>query len=439
MIRYRSTRGDYECSFLEAVVRGIAPDGGLFVPTQWPTLNLEVSRMASLVGNMNQQDGLVFVAKEILWPFMKENLTRPEFEKLIEMSLNFEIPLKHLKPNVDRENSGLSVLELFHGPTAAFKDVAAQFLARFMEMKIDEPLRILVATSGDTGGAIASAFEKSNFKVCIFFPKKGVSHLQFRQLTCWSGKIFAFAVDGDFDDCQNLVKGFLTDESLRQKYHLSSANSINIIRLLPQMVYHAYASLIYAHQKNVAPTMVVPTGNLGNAVAAFWARRLGFPISRIVLATNSNRALKAYYKTGVFEVLPTLRTLANAMDVGNPSNFERLRHLHPKVQDLKVFSEVYLAEDDRIRQAIRDGVSNWNEIWCPHTAVAISAIEDLKIENPIAVATAHPAKFAEIVEPLIGKKVSKPPALLRIEGRESKFREVSKNPSEILEIFKVIL
>ena len=320
------------------------------------------------------------------------------------------------------------VLELFHGPTAAFKDVGARFLASSLSRlnrDADEPLTILVATSGDTGAAVAAAFwQKPNVEVVVLYPKGKVSDRQEKQLTGWGDNVQTVAVRGVFDDCQQLVKAAFQDEHWQSRKRLSSANSINIGRLLPQMTYYAAASLERWRETGERPGFIVPSGNLGNALACIYARESGLPIGEIVLATNANRPVTKYLDEGTWTPMETVETLATAMDVGNPSNMERLRHLYSTVEALREHVSACRVADDAIEAQIEAGPDVWGEVWCPHTATAVEARERItkakaQTEEWVVVATAHPAKFPEVVEPRIGHAVDIPDALAEVMRRST--------------------
>ena len=334
--------------------------------------------------------------------------------------VRFPLPLKELAPNGE-----LAVLELFHGPTAAFKDVGARFLAALMERALrrstdSRALTILVATSGDTGGAVAAAFHRRRgIRVGVLFPKGQVSPRQQHQLTCWGDNIRAFEVDGTFDECQALVKGAFTDPGLQRRHRLTAANSINIGRLLPQVAYHAAASLWHWRRHGTAAGSIIPSGNLGNGMACVWARAMGLPVREIVLAVNANRTIPDYLATGQWQPRPSVATLASAMDVGNPSNIERLRNLVPDFAELRASIESYPVDDGAIRAQIAKDYERFGEVWCPHTATAFWVYDHLpparKAGRPwIVSATAHPAKFETIVEPVIGRAVPVPAALAEL-------------------------
>jgi threonine synthase len=412
-MRYISTRGGQETGLVDAVMRGLAADGGLFVPDELPRFDPAAIRGKSLAE----------ISAEVLAPFFEGSGLERELGAICRDAFNFPLPLKPLT-----EGGELAVLELFHGPTAAFKDVGARFLAALMERALgssadSRPLTILVATSGDTGGAVAAAFHgRRGIRVGVLFPKGQVSPRQQHQLTCWGGNVRAFEVDGPFDDCQALVKAAFTDAGLQRRHRLTAANSINIGRLLPQVAYHVAASLWHWRQHGTSVGSIVPSGNLGNGMACVWARALGFPVREIVLAVNANRTIPDYLATGQWQPRPSVATLASAMDVGNPSNMERLQNLLPDFGDLRASIESYPVDDAAIRAQIAKDYERFGEVWCPHTATAFWVYDHLpparKAGRPwIVSATAHPAKFETIVEPVIGRAVPVPPALAELLDR----------------------
>jgi threonine synthase len=366
---------------------------------------------------------LAEIAAEVLAPFFAGSGLEAELGAICRDAFDFPLPLKELAPNGD-----LAVLELFHGPTAAFKDVGARFLAALMERALrrstdSRALTILVATSGDTGGAVAAAFHRRRgIRVGVLFPKGQVSPRQQHQLTCWGDNIRAFEVDGTFDDCQALVKGAFTDPGLQRRHRLTAANSINVGRLLPQVAYHAAASLWHWRRHGTAAGSIIPSGNLGNGMACVWARAMGLPVREIVLAVNANRTIPDFLATGQWQPRPSVATLASAMDVGNPSNIERLRNLVPDFAELRASIESYPVDDAAIRAQIAKDYERFGEVWCPHTATAFWVYDHLpparKAARPwIVSATAHPAKFETIVEPVIGRAVPVPPALAELLDR----------------------
>jgi threonine synthase len=330
------------------------------------------------------------------------------------------------------------VLELFHGPTLAFKDLGARFLASALEhlpRGSGERLTILVATSGDTGGAVAAAFDgRPAIDVVLLYPRDGVSARQQHQLSCWSANVRAFAVRGSFDDCQRLVKGAFADEGLARSRRLTSANSINVGRLLPQTVPYAWAALLHHREHGEPLGFVVPTGNLGNALAALWARAMGLPVGPIVLATNANRAIPESLEHEAWRPRPGVRTLASAMDVGAASNMERLLDLVPDWRELRERVRAFSVDDAEIRARIRMDAELRGELWCPHTATAaeVFATRLAHEGGPFAiVATAHPAKFEAVVEPLVGRSIEVPESLAALLERPACARELEATPQAL--------
>jgi threonine synthase len=419
-LTFLSSRGGVTAAtFSEALLQGLAGDGGLYVPSRWPKFSPR---------DFTGAQTLPEVGAPLIEGFIAGDALAPQLPAIVNEAFNFPVPRSSLT-----DDDRLAVLELFHGPTAAFKDFGARFLAAaFSRLRRDSgpPLTILVATSGDTGGAVAAAFHgRPGIEVVVLFPKGLVSPTQERQLTCWGGNVRALAVRGTFDDCQRLVKEAFGDEALRQRSPLSSANSINLGRLLPQSVYYAATSLSIWRQHGEPASFIVPSGNLGNAVACLWARAAGLPIAEVVLAHNANRAVPDYLASGRWEPRPSIATLASAMDVGNPSNMERLRALFPHLHELREAVSACSVSDAEIRARIRIGYEQYGQIWCPHTATAAEAWERLTPERRAArrwvlVATAHPAKFPEIVEPLIGRKVPVPESLAALLARASASVEI---------------
>jgi threonine synthase len=417
-MRYISTRSaSPPLGLSEAVQTSLAPDGGLYAPEAFPAFNIE---------DFDGLESLPEIAEKFLAPFFDGDELAPRLKDICREAFNFPVPLTALDDTT-------AVLELFHGPTAAFKDVGARFLAACVS-RLPGRRTVLVATSGDTGGAVAAAFyERPNVNVVILFPVGLVSPRQRQQLTCWGGNVRAFAVGGDFDDCQRIVKSAFADRELRRAKGLLSANSINLGRLLPQAAYHAAASLWYLRRRGERPGLIIPTGNLGNAVAAFWARAAGLPVRELALATNANRAVPDYFSSGAWEARATVRTLANAMDVGNPSNMERLLHLHTDVNELRRFAQAFTISDEEIAQTIAYEASRRGRIFDPHTAAAVCVRARLKSPHWVIVATAHPAKFESIVEPLVKKTVETPPALAELLDKPSVCEEIEPSLAALIE------
>ena len=401
--------------FSDALLQGLAPDGGLYVPGQWPDLS------ALLPGELPQ------TGRELIGAFAEGDALAPLIPEITRDAFSFPAPLKKL-PSTD----SLRVLELFHGPTAAFKDFGARFLAASLARipRADgRTLRILVATSGDTGGAVAAAFHRRpGMEVVVLFPKGLVSPTQQQQLTCWGDNVISLSVRGSFDDCQRLVKEAFVDPELRARVQMSSANSINLGRLLPQAVYYAASSLRIRQESGQPASYIIPSGNLGNSVACIWAKKMGFPIDRVLLAHNANRTVVDFLATGELRPRPSIPTLASAMDVGSPSNLERMLALYPDAAALGAQLQAFCIDDDAIRARIRADRDRYGEVWCPHTATAAEVYAGLSAAERgarqwVLVATAHPAKFREIVEPLVGP-VEVPENLRRLYDLPSSCSEI---------------
>jgi threonine synthase len=417
-MRYASTRNaQLRVDMSAALARGLAEDGGLYVPTEWPQL-----------APRSDPEDLAALAAEVLQPFAAGDALSGELPALCREAFDFPVPLVRL----DAARS-LGVLELFHGPTAAFKDFGARFLAAALTRQVtagERTLEVLVATSGDTGGAVAAAFHRRpGTQVLVLFPEGLVSPTQQQQLTCWGDNVRSFAVRGRFDDCQRLVKQAFADTQLRAHYRLSSANSINLGRLLPQTVYYWAASLQVWRQHQRRACFVIPSGNLGNATACVWARACGAPIDAIVLAHNANRTVPDYLSEGVLRVRASVPTLSSAMDVGDPSNLERLRALYPQVEALRTAVSALSVDDEATRARIRADYARYGRIWCPHSAVAAEAYARVPLAKSalgywIVVATAHPAKFREIIEPIIDRTLPLPDTLARLFERPSHFGRI---------------
>ena len=410
-LAYESSRGRAPAVALSAAIRaGLAPDGGLYMPARLPDLNRP---------DLRDGAGLPAVARVALRGFFAGDALESSLGEIADAALDIDAPTTVVSDGPER----LFALELFHGPTAAFKDFGARFLAESLERLASgasRPLTILVATSGDTGGAVAAAFHRRPWvRVVILYPRGLVSPRQEQQLTCWGANVLSLRIDGTFDDCQRLVKEAFLDPASSERHRFSSANSINIGRLLPQMVYYVASSLEMERRTGQAPSYVIPAGNLGNAFAAVWARASGCPIGRIVLAHNANRTVPDFLESGSWHPRPSVATIASAMDVGNPSNMERVRALYPGIEDLRRELCAQSVDDGAIRARIGEDFMKYGRIWCPHTAAAAEVFQRLSPDERragpwVLVATAHPAKFNEVVEPIIGKPVEVPQSLERL-------------------------
>ena len=416
-MRFLTTRGGPPATFTSALFEGLAPDGGLYVPESIePWSDAELARLSRRT--------LTEIALRVLRPFTRGELDPAVLEAVVVEALNFEIPIVEVTP-------GVFALELFHGPTLAFKDVGARVMARLMAALHEgpEPLTVLAATSGDTGSAVAHAFFRvPNTRVVVLYPDGRVSPTQEAQLTMFNGEranVRAYAVSGSFDDCHRLTREAFGDAALRARMRLTSANSVNVGRLLPQMIYyfHAVAQLQSSAGQPFRPAVFcTPSGNFGNLTAGLFAKRSGLPIGRFIAATNVNDVVPVYLATGAFTPRASVQTLANAMDVGHPSNFERMQWLYGG--DLEAMRRDVTGcafTDDEVRATIREVYDARGYLLDPHSAIAyrglLSGFGIRESGFGVFLATAHPAKFGEIVGPIIGRAVATPPALAQALAR----------------------
>ncbi len=415
-----STRGSAPpVAFREALLSGLAPDGGLYVPSGSPVLRSET--WTSLRGQ-----SLAAIGTAMLAPFLEAEIPADDLNALLEDALDFPTPVVQLD---DR----LSVLELFHGPTFAFKDVGARVLARLMSYFARgsaeaSPLTVLVATSGDTGGAVARAFYRvPQTRVVVLYPRGQVSAVQESQFATLGDNVTTLAVAGTFDDCQRLVKQAFADAGLRERANLTSANSISLGRLLPQMIYDAYA--MGARQAEVPPVVTVPSGNFGNLAAGLMARQMGVPIERFVAATTINDTVARYLETGAVEPRRSVPTLANAMDVGDPSNLERIRWMFgDDVRAIRSVVSTSVHTDEELKEAIVELDRRYGYVADPHTAIAYLGARP---SGGVFLATAHPAKFGETVEATLGRPVETPAALVEAMGRPNLSKPIEPQLSEL--------
>lgn len=404
-MKYYSTQNsNHEVSLAEAVIKGLAPDNGLYMPGSIPLLSLgEVDNLPSM---SFREIGYLVIGK-----LFSEDLSEAQIKELVDHTLSFDAPLVEVEENVYS-------LELFHGPTLAFKDFGARFCSKLMSLlltKSEQTVRVLVATSGDTGSAVANGFlGVDGVEVIILFPKGKVSQLQEKQFTTLGENIIALEVDGVFDDCQALVKQAFLDPELNKKLLLTSANSINIARWIPQCLYYFYAySRLPKNGKKVV--FSVPSGNFGNIGAGILAQRMGLPIDQFVAATNVNKVVPDYLKGEEFMAKPSIQTLSNSMDVGNPSNFPRLQALYRN--DESLFRERvigYFYDDQETVEAIQ-AVKPKGYTLDPHGAVGYLGLKDFMNENPgfvgVFLETAHPGKFRDVVEEALGEELVLPERL----------------------------
>ena len=439
-MRFVSTAGKAPAATLnEALLEGPAPDGGLFVPERLAPLTAEELALLGLLP-------LTGISSVLGRRLFGSEVPEDELAALLEDALDFPIPLVEIEP-------GVHCLELFHGPTLAFKDIAARVMARLMSRFTTGAGRaettVLVATSGDTGSAVAHAFSGvAGFRVCVLYPQGLVTEAQRRLFTTLGGNVTAVAVAGAFDDCQRLARAAFADRALRRQRPLASANSINIGRLLPQVFYyfHAWAQLPSAPLRNAGPPLVfsTPSGNFGNLTAGLIARRIGLPVSRFVAATNVNDVVPAYLQSGEYLARASTATISNAMDVGDPSNFARIRHLYSDradpLGDLRRDLAGRSFDDRATRRAMRDVHENRGYLLDPHTAVGYLGLkEELEAQGGgtgVVLATAHPAKFADVIGDAVGIEPPVPPALERCADLPERIVEI---PADDLALREALL
>lgn len=424
---YSTNKQTSDVTLEEAVIKGLAEDKGLFMPKEIKKLPDE---FFEIIGTLSFQEIALTVAEA----FFGEDIEPDSLKKIVYETLNFDTPLVKIEDNIYS-------LELFHGPTLAFKDVGARFMSRVLSYFIQkqgnpEPVNVLVATSGDTGSAVANGFlGVEGIHVYVLYPKGLVSKIQESQFTTLGQNITALEVNGTFDDCQRLVKSAFLDEELNRKMRLTSANSINVARFLPQAFYYFYA---FSQLRSMNPKLTideletvicVPSGNFGNITAGLFAKRMGLPVKRFIAANNRNDIFLNYLNTGIYSPKPSVATIANAMDVGDPSNFARIldlfEHSHQEISN-EISGTRYT--DEQIADGIRSCLKENNYQLDPHGACGYMALKSglQEGENGIFLETAHPAKFAETVEKIIGKNVEIP----------EKLKEFMKGTKQSVEIEK---
>jgi len=412
-VLYHSTNNPaHRVDLKEAILRSLPPDNGLYMPDTLPVLGEDFWKIW-------RQLSFQEIGYAVAEAFFGEDVPEEALSEIVDGTLAFDAPVVGLAP-------GDHILELFHGPTLAFKDFGARFMARLMGWLVrddNRELTVLVATSGDTGGAVASAFHRvPGTRVVILYPKGKVSGLQEKQLTTLGDNITAIEIDGTFDDCQRLVKSAFLDRELAESLNLTSANSINLARLVPQSFYYFQAAR--ALPEGVKPVFVVPSGNFGNLTAGLLAVQLGLPVEHFVAATNANDVVPQYLKTGDYKPRPSVATISNAMDVGAPSNFARMQALFggswDAMQD-KISGATF--SDDKTRAAIRTVKSTLGYDLDPHGAVGWLAAQQWRATHPgsatITLETAHPSKFLDVMETELGKdSIEIPERLAILAGRE---------------------
>lgn len=425
---YSTNKQSAKATLPDAVLKGLAGDGGLYMPEHIPQLP------ASFIDTLHTKS-LQEIAFAVAAAFVQDEVPASILEELVEEALDFSIPLQAVE-------EGIYTLELFHGPTMAFKDVGARFMSRLMAYftrNESRELKVIVATSGDTGSAVAAGFYNvPGIHVYILFPKGKVSPLQQKQLTTWGGNITAIEVEGTFDDCQRLAKQALAAKELNETCLLTSANSINIARLIPQSFYYFYA---YAQLQQQGKPVVfsVPSGNFGNLTGGLLAAAMGLPVHHFVAATNANDVVPHYLRTGTYEPRPSVPTISNAMDVGNPSNYARMRELfEADHQQFCASVSGYTFTDDQTRSAIQEVHRQQQYLLDPHGAIAYLGLKHYMAERKsdaigIFLETAHPAKFREVMESTLGHTIEIPPQLQVFLNKPEQFLPI-KNDFDQLKI-----
>ncbi|WP_067035225.1 threonine synthase [Allomuricauda sp. CP2A] len=406
-------------TFKYAVIAGIAPDKGLYFPESITPLPVDFFKNIEELSNHE-------IAFQAIRQFVSEDIPDGVLKEILENTLDFDFPVVEIEENV-------ATLELFHGPTMAFKDVGARFMANclgYFSQDEKEEVTVLVATSGDTGGAVANGFlGVDGVKVVILYPSGKVSDIQEKQLTTLGQNIVAMEVDGTFDDCQRMVKTAFLDEEITAQKKLTSANSINVARWLPQLFYFLFA---YKQAKFQEKELVfsVPSGNFGNICAGMVAQKLGMPVKHFVAATNVNDVVPKFMRQGTYNPKPSIATISNAMDVGDPSNFVRIRHLYQN--DLSTLQEhlsSYAFTDEATKAAMKEVHSQTGYVMDPHGAVGYLGLKEYQENHPntygIFLETAHPVKFLDVVEETLGLSPEIPPQIQKVMGKEKKSNRIS--------------
>ncbi|MGC4034388.1 MAG: threonine synthase [Chitinophagaceae bacterium] len=425
---YSLNRQSPDVDFKEATIRGQAPDKGLYFPRQIPKIEESFFRN---IQNMEDNE----IGFRVLQPYTEGALLENELFDIVKDTINFEIPLVKI-------NESISSLELYHGPTLAFKDVGARFMSRclrYFSKERSEKVTVLVATSGDTGGAVANGFyDVEGVEVIILFPAGKVSAVQEKQLTTLGKNIRALEVNGTFDDCQKMVKQAFMDAELNKKLFLTSANSINVARWLPQQLYYFFAYKQWKQNNNDAPVISVPSGNFGNICAGLLAHVSGLPVSHFIAACNANKVVPEFLETQTYKPQKAIATISNAMDVGDPSNFVRILELFDNefIKIKKILSSESIS-DDQTKAAIQQVEKKYGYLLDPHGAVAYLALERyFKLhanQKGLFLETAHPIKFNDTVELLIQKRIPVPEALKSILDKKGSATKMGVSFTELKE------
>jgi len=416
---YSLNNSSIQASFKEAVIAGIAPDKGLYFPEEIQSLSSDFFKNIDSYSNHQ-------IAFKAIHQFVSADLPDEILEEIIKNVLDFDFPVVEIEENV-------ATLELFHGPTMAFKDVGARFMANclgYFSRNETSEVTVLVATSGDTGGAVANGFlGVKGVNVVILYPSGKVSDIQEKQLTTLGQNIVAMEVSGTFDDCQRMVKTAFLDTEITSQKKLTSANSINIARWLPQLFYFLFAYK-QAKSKNKEIVFSVPSGNFGNICAGIVAQKLGMPVKHFIASTNANDVVPSFMQNGVYEPMPSVATISNAMDVGDPSNFVRIRHLYQNdFSKLQENLSSYSFLDEATKSAMQKIYSESGYVADPHGAVGYLGLKEYQKSNPnvygIFLETAHPVKFLDVVEDTLGLSPEIPPQIQKVMGKEKKSIKIS--------------
>ena len=422
---YSTNNRDNQVSLKEAVLKSLAKDKGLYMPIDIPMLPND------FIKNLNYYS-LPEIAFTVCSNLFKDEIAPADLMQIVSTAINFPAPVVPITSNI-------SALELFHGPSLAFKDFGARFMAQLMSYFTrdeDNELTILVATSGDTGGAVAAGFYNTpGINVIILYPSGKVSEIQEKQLTTLGNNISACEIDGNFDDCQRIVKTAFLDEDLNKKYNLSSANSINIARLIPQSFY--YFEAFKQRQSNKPLAFCIPSGNFGNLTAGLLAKKMGLPVERFIAATNINKVVPDYLESGKYEPILSKPTIANAMDVGSPSNFTRMEQLYPQIDEMRKHIVGYWYNDESIKKKMKEVYLNTSYVMDPHGAIGYLASKAYLSKNKdhevIFFETAHPCKFKDDVENAIDGKITIPTSIQSILSKEKKSTKLDNKFSSFKE------
>jgi threonine synthase len=413
--------------FAAATILGQAPDKGLYFPETIPQVSKE------LIENIENYSNEA-IALEVISPYIGDAIPRDMLERIVSETVNFKIPLIKISDDIFS-------LELFHGPTLAFKDIGARFMSRCLGYFAKDnkgKVTVLVATSGDTGGAVANGFYGvEGVEVVILYPSGKVSSVQEKQLTTLGKNIHALEVDGTFDECQQMVKAIFADVELNQKIKLTSANSINVARWLPQQFYYFYLWKQWK-DKHTPPVVTVPSGNFGNICAGLLAQLSGLPIKHFVAACNVNNTVPDFLRTGNYQPKKAVPTISNAMDVGDPSNFIRIMEIfHQQIDGLKKTLNGYTISDDETKATLISVFKEHNYLLDPHGAVAYGALQQYQAQHPntkgVILETAHPVKFYDVIEPLINQTVPVPEIVAEQIKKEKMSTKISANTNELKE------